>query len=463
MSGSHGGDGSGAAAEALVYVSAYLSADTRLLAAAAVCRAWRAALDAPSLWYTLTLSPEAQPRDALLNAAAARARGRLTTLDVRSCDHLTSAALAAVLRANGGALEHVNVTCGASERVLALPALRDLLAACGPQLRELHADVQVARPADAVELLAAAPPFGALRCRCLRVSEQDGDDGGEEDAWSEEDVVALAEGIAVGPGGAHLQALNVTGVQLPRRALDAVVDGALARRLRQMHFSACGLDVRSVAPLVRLLDGGAVTDFLLFDCRLDRDGDNAAAAAADGEALFRAIGRCASLRTLSLAHTTLSLPTRACLLQPHCVGHPSLQSLTLYECYVGRHVLAYALVALVRANAPALRTLRVALAPARPGLDRHIGGNQLASMVGGALSAGSPLTALALAPAPRANSPGFLELRTAVHAATRLRQLELGGSASEVAAAAEEGAPLLDDEVAALVRFVAERARAAHA
>jgi hypothetical protein len=453
------------AAEALVLVSSYLCADTRLIAAA-VCRAWRAALDDPSLWLTLQLSPscaappEAPPRDALLAAAAARARGGLTALDVRACERLTSAALADVLRANAGALERVDVTCGASERVMAAPALRELLSACGPRLRAFITDVEVKCLAEAAPLLAGAPPFGALHCRCLRVSDEGA--GGEEPsryAWSEADVVALAAGIATGPGGAHLAALNLTGVQLPVPALDALVDAALARRVRQLHFSVCGLDARSEAPLVRLLDGGAVTDLLLFDCRLDRNGVDGAVG---GEALFRAIARCRSLRTLYLAHTTVSLHAH-CWLVPHCVRHPSLQSLTLYECHAQPGALSDAVGALLRANAPALRTLRVVLKPSATEDQTRIDASLLAFAVGRTLRAASPLTTLALAPAPPAGHLCLWALLDSVRAATRLRQLELGGSAYEVEAAEEQGVPVLHEEAAALVRYVEERARASPA
>ncbi len=77
----------------LLEVLSRLPVDCRLRCAA-VCRAWRTALNEHSLWRRLDLSPATgglarAASDALLRAAAKRAAGDLQTLDVSGCTALS--------------------------------------------------------------------------------------------------------------------------------------------------------------------------------------------------------------------------------------------------------------------------------------------------------------------------------------------------------------------------------------
>jgi hypothetical protein len=81
---------------------------------ACVCRGWRATLDDISAWSRLDLSPKSgvareRVTDAFLRAAAAKARGGLTALDVSGCSAVTPDALVAIVAANGGPLRDVRV------------------------------------------------------------------------------------------------------------------------------------------------------------------------------------------------------------------------------------------------------------------------------------------------------------------------------------------------------------------
>ena len=95
-------------------IMALLPPDARARAAC-VNRAWRAAADAPDLWTTLDLRPfAALAPDAyagLLRSAAAKARGRLVSLDARGIpgviQALLQAALLVVVAANGSTLREL--------------------------------------------------------------------------------------------------------------------------------------------------------------------------------------------------------------------------------------------------------------------------------------------------------------------------------------------------------------------
>jgi hypothetical protein len=154
---------------------------------ACVCRAWRTALDEPAAWAHLDLSPAggvATATDALLAAAAARARGQLLSLDVSDATAISLAALCAVAAANAGTLTRLRA-CHAEARLA--PRDVDALLAAAPRLAELSASLH-ATPAQASALLrppvtssAAGPPAASpLRLHALAVRFEDGAATGAE-------------------------------------------------------------------------------------------------------------------------------------------------------------------------------------------------------------------------------------------------------------------------------------------
>lgn len=170
-------------------------ADVRLTLAA-VAPSWRAYFADPARWLQLDLSPaggvpRALVRDGLLFAAAARAQGGLTVLNVSGClphthdacggASLSRDALLAVLAANAASLHTlrcVSVTgvCEDEREPAAMQAADTLdLLRAAPSLVALHADVRCTA-AVAGPLLLREPPFGALHVRRWVVTESKRDE-----------------------------------------------------------------------------------------------------------------------------------------------------------------------------------------------------------------------------------------------------------------------------------------------
>jgi hypothetical protein len=149
----------------VLHILSLLPVDCRLLCAG-VCRSWRAALEERSLWQRLDLtacgvSPKRLVTDALLHAAAARARGELVALDLRGCTHLKFDALLAAVTANGS-LQELRI-CGHDglrTYALGVHALEALLRAA-PRLSVCEADVVCRELAPARRLLHNEPPFAS--------------------------------------------------------------------------------------------------------------------------------------------------------------------------------------------------------------------------------------------------------------------------------------------------------------
>jgi hypothetical protein len=100
----------------VLHILPLLPVDTRLRCAQ-VCRSWRASLEDTSLWRRLDLtasgvSPDCEVTDALLHAAAARARGDLIALDLTDVSSVEWDAILAVITANNGSLRELR-TCAA--------------------------------------------------------------------------------------------------------------------------------------------------------------------------------------------------------------------------------------------------------------------------------------------------------------------------------------------------------------
>jgi hypothetical protein len=282
--------------------------------------------------------------DAVLRAAAARAGGQLEAIDVSDCEAVTFAAFLALVTASGATLHELRWQDDfIAEDTPDIWNVEALLRAA-PELRLFEVDIGCESIADAARLLRNEPPFAPLRVRALTVQ------GGGE-APDEAAVLALAADVA---GHAWLAELTLIAFPLNTAAsLDALVDAALARRLRALDLRNCLLPPASAPALARLLGGGlsrlALADML-----------DAPAALLLGNALRAST----TLTCLQLHRANVWLdPAAAVLVLGALVSHPSLRELDVSHNAAGtpaQQGIAGALIAtLVAANAPALRTLNV--------------------------------------------------------------------------------------------------------
>jgi hypothetical protein len=348
--------------EVTAAVFALLPADTRLLCRG-VCRSWRATLSEARFWAALDLSAAARlargdATSALLRAAAARAAGRLATLDISGCGRIRHEALLRVVGANASMLRDVFMVCGDDHRAAAatVPQLEALLQA-GPQLRALHVDAACASVAEALPLLTgAAPPWqrgGPLRVRSLSVAVTDADAGAS--------IRALADAL---PAHAPLEELRLLRAPLDQPgALGAVVDACVeCHSLRSLRLDATRLGADAAPQLARLLRAGT----RLRNLHLEVDAlrpvkplldDAGAALIADA---LRANATLTSLRLVGVA--LFPTPDAAATLLGALVGHPSLQLLVLWGAHANAATALSAggaVAALLAANAPALEALVV--------------------------------------------------------------------------------------------------------
>jgi hypothetical protein len=338
----------------VLHILSLLPVDTRLLCAG-VCRSWRAALEDTSLWIRLDLSasgvsPKREATDALLHAAAARARGELEALDLRGCTLVTSVALLAVVTANG-ALRELR-THSIFRRVrhsgpLETDALEALMRAA-PRLAVCEADVVCTELALAHRLLRNEPPFAPLRLHTFEFVPDEVD-------IDEADVLAFADDTA---SHAHLRRLYLNSAPLNvAAALDAVVNAALTRQLTCVRLHRCNLSPESAPALVRLVGGGALAELDIYG--RGQQLVDVPAALALGDALRAS----STLTAVSLRSAQIWRdPAAATALLGALAGHPSVRSLNLSYNVVdaaGRNKAGAALGALVAANAPALTELDV--------------------------------------------------------------------------------------------------------
>jgi hypothetical protein len=339
-------------------VLARLPADARARACV-VCRAWNAALAERSLWSRLDLSPASgvavAVTNAALRAAAARAGKQLLELDLNERSGVGYDAVLAVVTASGAALRELRLWDTPS------PSTRSLLAAgtyllsgsverllrAAPQLRVFEVDIGCELIADAARLLSGELLFAPLRVRALTV-------GHENEAPDEAAVLALAAAVA---GHAWLAELTLEHVPLnTAAALDALVDAALARRLRAVVLYHCRLSPASAPALARLVDGGLAR---LDIVRMQHLHVPAA------QLLSNALRASTMLTSLTLCEVGLWLdPAAAVLLLGALTGHQSLRELDFSYNTAGTPVMQViagaTLGALVAANAPALHILAFA-------------------------------------------------------------------------------------------------------
>jgi hypothetical protein len=331
--------------EVLRLILRLLPVDARMCAAG-VSPAWRAAADA-TLFASLDLSTHtgglARPAsDGLLRAAAARAAGALTALDLRGCEAVSYRALLAVVRAHAATLAtlHTGALCFTPNTAPATgqprahaPApvdvfrLEALLRGGAPALTCLGASVAATKVAEASRLLEAQEaPLAPLRVHALHL------------ATTERAVDAAVWARFTGALGSAtaLRALHLrTHHGFDAAWLDDVVDAALAARLRSLTLQDCRLNPPGMLrALARLLAEGALTDLTLHNCcgMLRVMGDMTPAPPADVALFFDALRTCGSLRRLSL-HTTgvCVAPSTAVALLGALTGHASLASLTLHD------------------------------------------------------------------------------------------------------------------------------------
>jgi hypothetical protein len=236
-----------------IVILACLPVDERARAAA-VCRAWRAALADPApvgapgrhLRKGLDFFQRGHVTDAFLSGAAARAGGQLQSLTVpleclpRDNDPAPhNRALLRVLAANAGTLPELRTSTS-----LELPLLTTLLGAA-PHLHALHAPI-FGTAADLQRMLSGEPPLGPhgpLRATFVSVYGR---------AAREEEVVALAAALA---SHRWVQQLSVFLLPLRTRAtLDALVDACVRHSaLASMELTRCPFSVESAPGLARLL------------------------------------------------------------------------------------------------------------------------------------------------------------------------------------------------------------------
>jgi hypothetical protein len=154
-------------------VFAAVPADTRLRCAE-VCTGWCALLAERSLWTRLDLSDTSGvthwKSPALLRAAAAKAGGALTALDVSGMFY--AGALRETVAANAGALRELRC-CRLQWIYKSLHYLETLLSAA-PQLRVCEADVDIADAAKGRRALRNEGVFGPLRVQTAAWLSVDG-------------------------------------------------------------------------------------------------------------------------------------------------------------------------------------------------------------------------------------------------------------------------------------------------
>jgi hypothetical protein len=403
--------------------------------AACVCHAWCDVLSERSLWAWLDLSPESgvareRVTDALLRGAAAKAHGGLVGLNVCECPQLTNAALLEVLTANAGALTELRAYACGLRRDTA-EQIEGLLHAA-PLLRVCLADA-LADAAAASRMLRNEPPFGPLRLH--KVAVQPPWPGGEVD------VRALAADMTASASSLSQLALFFAPLG-GLGALDAVVDAALARRLRTLALQQASLSAASVPALARLLRGGTLGAlFLTFnnDVTLLIPGPDGSAAL-----LAAALRATDALKMLCLQRANVWHDVAAGETLLHALtAHPSIRCVQLNKNIVraaDRARVGASLGALVGANAPALVAFRV---PAC-----NLGDEGLAPLVD-ALAGNTHLRELDCASNDMSEAFALERLQPALLANTSLRKLTLVG---------KDDADAAPPSLRQLEQLVAERA-----
>jgi hypothetical protein len=323
--------------------------------ASCVCRAWRDALADPSLWSRLDMSL-VRRFGTVLHGAVRRARRQLCRLEVSQHD-LGRGPLLSLLTANAGSLRELHIESLYAQDydayLCSLFTTFDAVVAAAPLLQVLAAEEMYCKWEDAPRMLRAEPPFAPLQIRHRLVVEFAREDrrvGGMERFGPF--AAALAD-AALQP---VLKALSLWSLDTAQPAvMDALVDAALARRLRELKLYI--YTPPAAAPLARLLAEGSL-DVLEFHAS---PGDSPLFDAAGAALVADALRTNTTLTSLHLHSSHLCTDIRAGQsLLGALVGHPKLRELRISGEDItreGHAAFCAALAALTAADAPALHVL----------------------------------------------------------------------------------------------------------
>ena len=331
--------------------------------ACCVCRAWRDALADPSLWTRLDLSGscgvarEEFDWRPLLRGAAARARGLLYRLDL-SKDYCPTEILLPLLAANAGSLRELRELRVRSfpttdDPLTAVAPTVDALVAVAPLLQVVEADEMGCTWEQAPRVMRSQPPYTLLRLHSTSISVNFGEYGGQHGGMERFGPFAAAlSDVTLQPTLSDVLLIHLDIAQ--PAVMGALVDAALARRLRDLWLQNCSPP--PAALLARLLTEGWLTDLCLETEVVQAPLFDAAGAALVAGALRGNT----TLNSLCLYGTGLCRDMDcACVLLSALVGHPSLCVLSLSDedplDDVG--ALAAALAALIAADVSVLHTL----------------------------------------------------------------------------------------------------------
>jgi len=300
--------------------------------AACVCRSWRAFLADPSLWQVLDLGGWAAERmtENLVRRAVARAAGGLRVLSLDDDDLLVK-----VFVSDGAELREVNTNCWLDGADLGA------IFAAAPRLQVLNACV-AGRCTGVLPFLRNEPPYGPLRLSAVDASF---------DAPAAEVLAFAAAAAAHEP----LKGLYLAYADFAP-GLNALVGAAAERRVAALRVVECVLDAESIPALARLLQRGSLT-------KLDIGCDDF-----PGADEARVLELWAAMRTChTLTHVELQLnPPNGvnCRifteLLDAAAALPDLSVLDLsFSELQDKGAAGRALGALLGANLPSLRTLRV--------------------------------------------------------------------------------------------------------
>ena len=333
--------------------------------ACCVCRAWRDVLAEPSLWTHLDMSdvPVKSLRERrrvhdVLRGAADRARGQLCQLKFLY-DCLEVDELLPVLRDNADSLRELHlyrVHCDEYTTDRPEDTVKELMEAA-PLLKVLAAEETNCFWKHVPHVLRAEPPFAPLQTRRLLyvLTSESNDPTNDMESFS-----PCASALADATLQPSLFQLTLGFLDTAQAAvMGALVDAALARRLRELKLFEC--TPPPAAPLARLLSEGSLTV-------LEISWTNAAI-----EPLFDAAGAVlvadalrmnTTLTSLNLGHAHLCRDMRvAGVLLSALLGHPSLRELDIYGEDItvttteARNAFGAALAALVAADTPSLHVL----------------------------------------------------------------------------------------------------------
>jgi hypothetical protein len=444
---------------------------------ACVCRSWRIAVDDPELWTRLDFQCEDDDwylyrhrerfSHAALRVVAARAHGRLETLEVsRNClIYGWLPALRDVVAANAVSFQQLHLcrdwtdeddeVKDAQVREGDLPVLEEMLRTA-PAM-QLRAGVLECGHHVGQRLLLGRPPWDRLRVQQLNLHWKDTDNIAERDAVL---VTVLPSLGHLEICGSDRENLGPWGDFVPfqQQEMDVIADAVLARGVTKLTLHAC-VPTPSAAPaLARLLSSDTMTE-LTLDIRdtyyFDVSGVRMLTRAS-AELLASALRANSTLQHLALRKMLLFDDADAAVaLLRGLVGHASLRRLDL-SCNTTDHAdaatIGAALGEIVGANAPALHELSLD--------DCHLRARALGPLMA-ALVRNTNLRVLSLAEHDMSLVFVNQHVVPALRANTTLRDFNLGEWSRHPDSYSEDGT--VDNVCKRLARFVETREAARQA